>query len=150
MQYYLEAFGIREVETRFERMGVAASFAQPAMATVLTRIMEIIALTFESQGRRGGGSWPADTQSWLERKQREGLDPRIQHATLALRRSMTEPGADFQDMKIGRNYAKVGSLLEYAETAQYHRPFVKLTKTDRTEIRKIIRDYLIKAWRAKV
>jgi phage gpG-like protein len=150
MEYFLEAFGFKEMQTRFTRMGMAAIDAEPAMVTILHRMMEIIDATFESQGRRGGGSWKHDTQEWLERKQRLGLDPRIGHATLALRNSLTKEGEPGGDHETGPNFARVGSFLPYAETQQYNRPFIKLMKSDRAELRDIVRRYLIAAWRTAV
>jgi hypothetical protein len=147
VKYTLEAFGIKESITRFERMGTAAIAAEPAMEAVLKRLMRIIGQTFESEGRRGGGSWKQDTEDWLLRKQRNGLDPRIGHATLALRESVSIWGADHQIRDVGPNYAKLGSDLPYADTSQRHRPFIKLTKLDKVGLRTIVRDYLIMAWR---
>jgi phage gpG-like protein len=150
VEFFLEAMGTKEVKTRFERMGLAAMYAEPTMWTVVRRLMEIISLTFESQGRRGGGSWSAITQEWLLRKQRLGLDPRIGHATLSLRNSVTKEGAAHQDLEVTHSYARLGSFLPYADTQQHHRPFIKLTPTDRLEIRNMIRRDLIEAWRTAV
>jgi len=150
VKYTLEAFGIKEAITRFERMGVAAFAAEPAMEAILRRLMRIIGQTFESEGRRGGGSWKQDTEEWLLRKQRDNLDPRIGHATLALRNSVSVWGAEHQIRDVGPQHAKLGSNLEYADTSQRHRPFIKLTKADKAEMRVIVRDYLITAWRTAV
>jgi len=150
MQYILRAMGIKQAETRFKRMGVAAIAAKPAMEAVTNRLMRIVDQTFESEGRRGGGSWKQDTEEWLLRKQRNNLDPRIGHATLALRKSLTEIGAPHQIRRVEHNFAELGSSLPYAETQQRHRPFLKLTKADKIGLRTIIRDWLIEAWRAPV
>jgi len=150
VNYTLEAFGIKESITRFERMGVAAIAAQPAMEAILKRLMEIIGQTFESEGRRGGGSWAQDTEEWLLRKQRLGLDLRVGHATLALRNSVSVWGAEGQIREVGPQHVKLGSDLPYAATQQRHRPFIKLTKSDKTEMRNIVRTWLINAWRTAV
>ena len=150
MKYTLEAFGIQQSITRFSRMGAAAISAEPAMEAILRRLMQIIGQTFESEGRRGGGSWAADTEEWLLRKQRLGLDPRIGHATHALRDSVSVWGASGQIREVGPNFARLGSELEYADTQQRHRPFIKLTKSDKVSMRNICREYLIRAWRTAV
>lgn len=150
MKYTLEAFGIKESITRFERMGMAAIDAEPAMEVIFKRLMEIIGQTFASEGRRGGGSWPQVTEEWLLRKQRLGLDLRIGHATLALRNSVTVLGAEGQIHDVGPHHAKLGSELPYADTQQRHRPFIKLTKRDKVEMRNIVRTWLINAWRTAV
>lgn len=118
------------------------------MEAILRRLMQIIGQTFESQGRRGGGSWPQITEEWLRRKQRTGLDPRIGHATHALRESVSIWGAEHQIREVGPNIAKLGSELPYADTQQRHRPFIKLTKTDKVGMRNIVRAWLINAWRS--
>jgi len=148
--YYLEAFGIKQAQTRFERMGYAAFHAEPVMERVITEFRRIIDMTFQSQGRRGGGSWAQDSEEWLARKLRMNLDPRIGLATGALRRSYVVPDDENEDKEVGPNFARLGSLLEYAEVQQEHRPYIKLTKYDKVKIRNMIRSYLIDAWRASV
>lgn len=150
MQFFVEAMGIRQVETRFERMGAAAVSAEPAMELVLKDLYRIFDATFQSEGRRGGGSWAQDTDAWLKRKIGMGLDPRIGHATLALRDSMSKPDDPNQEVEISANFVRLASTLPYAATEQRHRPFVKLTRTDRERLRLIIRDYLAAAWKGAV
>jgi phage gpG-like protein len=54
--FFVEALGIRQVQTKFTRMSEAAIDASPVMETLADTMMAIIATIFESQGRRGGGS----------------------------------------------------------------------------------------------
>jgi phage gpG-like protein len=145
-KFFVETQGTREVATSFQRMGYAASHARPAFRTIALLIMEIMDRVFDSEGRRGGGSWKLDSVDWLERKMRMGLDPRINHATLALRDSVTVPGADGQIMEVTDRALYFGSDLPYAGVTQENRPFMKFTAGDRMEMRDIIRDYLIAAW----
>jgi phage gpG-like protein len=144
--FFVETQGTKEVATSFRRMGYAAAHAQPAFRTISLLIMEIMDRVFDSEGRRGGGSWKLDSVDWLERKMRMGLDPRINHATLALRDSVTVPGAEGQIMEITSNALYFGSDLPYAGVTQENRPFMKFMPQDRAEMRNIIRDYLIAAW----
>jgi phage gpG-like protein len=119
----------------------------PVMETIAEMMMGYIERTFESEGRRGGGSWKNDSAEWAARKARQGLDPRIGHATLALRRSMTIRGDANQDLRVSHNMVSLSSYLPYAGTQQVHRPFVKFTFNDRVQIRNTIRDYLVEAFR---
>jgi hypothetical protein len=146
--FYIKAMGVREVETKFERMGLAAINAEDAMATIGWYLMQIEKQMFNSQGRRGGGSWMSDSPEWLARKSEAGLDPRINHATLALRESVTELDAPGQVLEISPNSLIFGSDLPYAAVSQRNRPFVRLLPLDREQIRNIVRDHLINAWRA--
>lgn len=148
MEYIVKAMGYKVVATKFERMGVAAIHAKPAMETSAGEMMRIMRLNFDSQGRRGGGSWRADTVEWLSRKVKAGLDPRIGHATKALRDSMSIPGAAHQILAITDTSVNLGSSLSYAGYMNRDRPFAKFTEGDRMRLRGIIRDYLMAAYRA--
>lgn len=146
MKFFFEAMGVTQASKRFERMGAAAINLSPAWVDILSLFFEIETATFESQGRRGGGSWKRDSPEWLARKLRKGLDPRINHATLALRRSMTEPGAPGQVIDIQPGYLKFGSSLPEAEPSQRERPFIKITPFDRLKMRTMIADHFVRAW----
>lgn len=148
--YIIRAMGVKQAATRFTRMGEAGIAAQPAMEAVAAEMMRIIGVTFQSQGRRGGGSWRHLTTEWLMRKQRNNLDPRIGYATHALVNSVTKPGADRQILEIGPHSVQLGSLLPYAATQQRHRPFVKFTLNDRHNLALIVKEWLIAAWKAPV
>lgn len=128
-------------------MGAAAYDAEPGLLEVAELIFKIEERIFDSEGRRGGGSWKQDSPDWLARKIRMGLDPRINHATLALRKSMTVPDADHQILEVGPHHLRIGSDLPYAAVSQRNRPFVKFTTRDRLEMRNIIKHYLVEAWK---
>lgn len=147
MHFIVESMGAKRVAMRFTRMGEAAINTEPAMTSVGMLIMDIFDKIFESEGRRGGGSWKADTAAWLLRKQRQGLDQRVGHATLRLRSSLSIPGAPHQIFEVSASKVEVGSDLPYAATEQEHRPFVKFTERDRVAMRNVIRDWLVTAWR---
>lgn len=148
MEFIAKAMGHTVVATKFERMGLAALNARPAMELTALEMLRIIRLNFESEGRRGGGSWRKDTQEWLLRKFRMGLDPRINRATRALYDSFAFPGAPNQQLVITDHSVILGSNLPYAGYVQRERPFVKYTERDRLRLRAIIRDHLMAAYRA--
>lgn len=110
-------------------------------------IFEIEEQIFNSQGRRGGGSWKRDTPAWLDRKIRNGLDPRIGHATLALRRAFTLREAPHQRMITTSQSLTITSDLKYAKAQQRERPFVDFTRLDRIEIAAVVKHQLHQAWR---
>jgi len=146
---YVQIFGAKAAETRFTRMAEAAINAEPAMLTVAAYLREVIATTFRSQGRRGGGSWKRDDPWWAMYKQTlpgYGGDPRIGFFTGDLYRSYTDEGGSGNILEIGPHHVNVGSDLEYAEAFNRLRP-IRLTAGDRLRIRTIIRDYLLNAWR---
>jgi phage gpG-like protein len=145
--FFVEALGIRQVQTKFTRMSEAAIDASPVMETLADTMMAIIATIFESQGRRGGGSWKRDSPEWLARKVRMGLDPRINFAGGDLFASMTEPGDPNQILNITPQSVSIGSALEYAEVSNENRPFTKFTQRDKAVMRAEVRSYLMAAWR---
>lgn len=148
MEFFIRAMGAKQVTTKFERAGAAVMDLRLAFTRIALLMMEIEGRVFDSQGRRGGGSWAQDSEEWLTQKMTMGLDPRINHATLALRDSLTEPGADGQVLRIGTTSMEFGSDLPYAQVTQRNRPVIKYTPADRAEMRAMMRDYLISAWRA--
>jgi phage gpG-like protein len=148
VEFFIKAMGVKQVSTKFTRLGQAAADAAPAMESVAQLIFSIEKTVFNSQGRRGGGSWKQDSPDWLARKIRNGQDPRINHMTLALRRSVTEPGAPGQVLEVSPASLVVGSSLPQAAPSQRNRPFIKFTVADRTAMRGVIREHLMAAWRA--
>src|SRR5580765_5449497 len=100
---------IDEITTRFSRMAGAVVNPTPAFVSVTELLFEIEDAIFNSQGRRGGGSWAQITEEWRTRKMLGGLDSRIGHATLALRESVTEPDAPGQILDMDNNTLSFGS-----------------------------------------
>lgn len=145
----IRAFGLVEAETRFTRMGQAAINARPALLVVAEEIRRIIRVSFESGGRRAGGSWKQDSPGWLRSKMIMGGDPRVGFFTGDLFRSYTHPGAHGSILSIGPRHVNVGSSLKYARTQQKHRP-VWLIPSDHVKMRMIIRDYLLVTWKTAV
>jgi hypothetical protein len=119
---------------------------RPAMEEVTLLMMEYIKATFESGGRRGGGSWRQLTEEWLLRKERMGWDPRIGYARHRLVEAYTRMGADHQELEIGSHNVELSSDLPYAATQQHHRPFIKFTKGDRMSMAQVCTEYLAEAW----
>jgi phage gpG-like protein len=138
----------KTVAFKFQRMGEAAVRARPAMEVIAGIMLRAYGMTFESQGRRGGGSWKRDSVEWLERKQRMNLDLRIGHATGALRRAMSVPGAAHQKLEIGNTFVHLSTDIPYAATEQRHRPFLRLLPGDKLQMRHAVRDYLIGTFKA--
>lgn len=146
-RYYIEAVGTKLMETKFNRLGRSAVRARPAMRRVAMILFGIERATFNSQGRRGGGSWKNISSDWLNRKIREGLDPRILHARHLLRNSLSEPGAAHQQLLIGDTRVVLGTDLPYAARQNRERPFAKITKKDELLMRAVVREHLMQAWR---
>lgn len=92
-------------------------------------IREVEEKQFESEGWFRSGGWAELTDNTIARKEREGLDPRILHATLKLRESVTDKGGGTL-IKIGEDTLVVGSEVSYGG---YHQ-----TGTSRMPQRKVM------------
>jgi len=144
--FTFEALGIQMATRRFNRLGAAAIDLAPAWADMLEFFFWIEDATFQSQGRRGGGSWAEDSEAWQAQKAREGLDPRINFATWALYDSVTLLNAPGQVVEITPQSLRFGSSLPQAAPSQRFRTFIKPTKEDRFNMGKIIGWHFTKAW----
>jgi phage gpG-like protein len=149
VRYYAEIFGDKIVERNLQVMGRSALDARPALNRIADIIMDAVDMNFESQGRRGGGSWKRVSPGWQARKVREGLDPRIGHATLALRDSMTSRRDPDNVTIITRQRLSIGSNLVYAEPQNVKRPFTTLIEPDMVRIRRTLINHLMRAWRKR-
>ena len=113
-------------------------------------MLGIMGKVFDSQGRRGGGSWRRLTEEWLSRKREDGLDPRILHASGALRESVTRRGALDQIIDISNDGLLFGSQLPYAERMHYGdshipaRPYInKFTEKDLRQMKQILGAHVV-------
>ena len=156
MKFEVLIFGEQALATKFTRMGDDALDASPAFDNVAEYLFKITDTTFNSQGRRGGGSWRMLTPKWAKYKAKRGWDTRILHQFGNLRESVTRRGAKGQILDIRPQSLLFGSDLEYAARHQFgvpgktpKREFVKVTKNDTMKIRDLIRDHLMRAWRAR-
>jgi hypothetical protein len=145
---FVELLGDRVIERKLRH--VAATRANMRLilrGPVADVIFEIEAQIFQGQGRRGGGSWKQLTPAWLNRKIENGLDPRIGHATLALRRAFTVREAEHQRLVATSQSLTISSSLPQAVPQQRERPFVDFSRLDRIEIAAVIKHQLNEAWR---
>lgn len=92
MQVTVQAQGIDVMRRALLRMGDRAVDVEPVLVgPILDSLLESNARRFDSAG---DGEWPDASDAWLARKAALGLDPRTEHATLELRRSLTERGGN--------------------------------------------------------
>lgn len=148
MIYTIKTMGIKQVQTKFTRMAEARIDATPVMEEIADTMMGIILKIFESQGRRGGGSWSQLSEQWVRFKANNALDPRIGFATGEMVTSLTERDAPYQVLHITPQSAELGSSLERAAIQNRERPFTKFTERDRAAIRAEVRAYLMLAFTA--
>lgn len=138
------------IRKRLQGMEDRSFNAAPAFDEIAGMMMDIMGKVFDSQGRRGGGSWRKLTSDWLARKRHDGLDPRILHSTGALRESLTVRGADDQIVDISARNLVFGSQLPYAERQHYGddhipaRPYVdRFTEKDVRRMKQVLAAHVV-------
>lgn len=150
MRISFEVYGEKQVERELLRMAGAAANAEPAFQAVGERMMEIEEEQFESQGIRSSGGWPPLKATTLAAKARKGHDLRILHATLRLRRSLTERGPD--NMFFTWPHQMVfGSFVGYGGIHQHGAPAANIpqrrplefTELDRRQMVKILQHFIM-------
>jgi hypothetical protein len=142
-------FGFQEAAANFAHLGNDAMYAlSDVLVMIREDMMRVTASNFESQGRRGGGSWKPLTPAWLRTKERRGKDLRIQFYDHWLVESVTVLHADHQiaDLDEMEGTIRLGSTLPYADTAQRHRPYLKFTRQDQVRWGKWVQGDLHDKW----
>ena len=114
---------------------------------------------FDSQGATGGRPWASDKPATLEAKarlratagasRRIRLDPRVNHATRRMRKSLTRGGPD-NIRRVTRDSVTHGTQVPYAKYAQRGtrhaeaRPPVVFSRPQTREMRDKIRDWIMR------
>jgi phage gpG-like protein len=136
-----------QVYRRQLHRGAAAAVApDKALDRVADDLMRVVGIQFDSEGRRGGGSWKGISSAWEERKIGAGQDFRIMHQTLKLRESMTIRDNQYQDLDISNNEITLDTTLDYADYAFSERPIATaIIPSDRDRWANWIRDGILEA-----
>lgn len=146
----IELQGARLTRRKLLRGADAAANMKPVLWQIREDMFRIIRINFESQGRRGGGSWKYLDPKTVAAKQRQGLDPRILMAKLKLVHSLTRRGDRNMRSAVANDRIYLRSTLPYAETHEYGdeergipaRPFIQFLPTDRVRWVKMCESYL--------
>jgi len=147
--------GNEEARLMLNQMAERVENMQPVMWRIREDIYRVVKATFESQGRRHGGSWAHLSEKWQERKIKMGWDPRILYGkpTQTLMRSMTVRGHYMQRTKVTRHSVEVGTRVVYADVQQHGnadipaRPFINFHGRDRDRWAQMVADHVMKATR---
>lgn len=115
MRFDFEVEGDVLVSRKILRFGDRAVNASPAFRQIADDMMDWERELFDAQG---GGQWRPIKEATREAKARADLDPRVLHATLALRESLTERGDENQKLLITDDFLVFGSTLKQAAIHQ--------------------------------
>lgn len=154
MRIETEIVGAKSVAIKLREMADRVGNQKVAFSRMLLYMLGIEAKVFSSQGRRGGGSWAQLTEARLEAKLAKHQDLRILHGRNTLLRSLTEIGAPGQVFKVNRLSMVFGTTVTGAEVHQEGdrfvnipaRPFLEVTKADRSHMRSIVRNHIMGSW----
>lgn len=104
---------------QLENLGQNAVFPRAALNEIVEDMRRISRIQFESEGRRGGGSWRQLEPATIRRKAARGRDIGILRETEKLFNSLTLPHSRNQDVQISPDGIRFGSKLEYADTHHF-------------------------------
>jgi phage gpG-like protein len=151
VQLIITSHGIKTAHYNMEEIGRRTRDMRSTAAKIIGILAQGTEKQFDSQGRRGGGSWGKLDKKWAARKRAAGLDPRILHAKLKLRQSVTQVGNPNMSVKVSDRGYKIsfGSRLPYAARQQATRPYLVFVDSDLKKIEKVILGDLLAGWRVK-
>lgn len=112
MRLDLDVFGDTQFSRELLRMGDRVEDMRPIFRELADDFYELERRQFDSEGGEASGGWRPLAESTLKRKADMNLDPRILHATLALRKSLTERGAPGSIMRITRDELVLGTAVK--------------------------------------
>lgn len=151
MRFEFEVDGDVQVARDLLRFGEHASDARPVWDEIRKYLVAEEKKQFSSQGSHASGGWAKLKQVTIDYKRRAGLDPKILHATLALRKSLTAVGAKGQMWESTPTHMVFGSALPYSKFHQkgtknmaQRRP-VELTTAARKHAVKLLQAFVVKA-----
>lgn len=148
MRLDLDTFGEKQFSRELLRVARNAGDMRPAFDQVHDLVLETEERQFSGQGAFSGG-WRPLAAATLAYKARKGLDMRILHATLRLRKSLTQRGHEDHVYKATGDEMFVGSRVPYGVHHQFgtknmpqRRP-VQFTPSTRSDIVKILQRHLL-------
>lgn len=143
MKPVIKIIGATEVQTRLRVMSERSQDFRPVLGTIMTELIAWTDAQFDTEGQSGSGGWAPLADSTILGKAGAGLDPRIMHATLALRNALTRGGnPKGSKRQIRPQSLKYGTTIPY-EGVHYTgrpgmpaRPPVEITKGQKNKIKR--------------
>lgn len=115
LQFTFEAYGDKLIKRELLDMGDRSLDVRPAFRLIADDFREYEAARFDS---RGEGTWRPDALTTIAEKVRKHMDPRVLHATLALRNSLTKHLAPGSYSRVFTNFMLFGTSVPYAHFLQ--------------------------------
>jgi len=124
----VKAFGDRQMSREILRISDRARDPLPLFESIHEDFLEYEKKLFDSEGASGGTPWAPLKASTVAAKAAAGLDPRILHATLTLRDSLTEKNAPDSVFQTTMDEALMASSVEYGIYHQSNKPRTRLPR----------------------
>lgn len=126
MHITITPFGETEMSREILGFAVRAEDPTPVFSAIHQSFLDFETKQFDSQGQAGGQPWAPLKDSTVAAKAAAGLDPRILHATLRLRDSLTSASSsDHIYQRQGNAYYHrliMGSDVDYGKYHQSRSP----------------------------
>jgi phage gpG-like protein len=146
----IKYYGMNNILLSLRGKSARWKYPRPALEEMAQEMMRIESALFNSQGRRGGGSWKQLKPDTMRRKLFHDKDPRIMHESLRLRHSLTSRDDPENILDITEGSIRFGTGVEYAAAHQEGRgrmparPIVKFTKHDNARMARILADWVMR------
>lgn len=154
----IEVLGEEQINRRLLRWAGRAGNAVPVWETIAEYLMAVERAQFDTQGAYSGHPWAPLKEATIMAKQRRGEDPRILHATLAMRNALTQKGDQHQRLQMTKSMMRFGIKgLNYPNIIQRKvvdggrpRKPVDLTEKNKVVIAKMVQLWIARGVAASV
>lgn len=128
MKIEIAGFGEKQMSRRILRVSQYADNTLPIIEAIHRDFLEYEKELFNTEGKSARAGWKPLKPATIKAKAAAGLDPRILHATLTLRRSLTEESDENAVFRASNDGAFMGSSVPYGIYHQSTRPRTKLPR----------------------
>lgn len=139
----IEVFGDKQTARQLLRFSERPGNMRPVFWTIADEFREIEKRQFASQGISGSRGWRRLKPATSAAKAKAGLDPRILHATLRLRKSLTQKNRD-HIRAFRKDEMFVGSKVPYGVHHQFGAPKANLPRRRPVDIREAERKDIVR------
>lgn len=109
----IDGFGEDQMSREILRVSDRAEDPRPVLENIRDDFYDYERILFNTQGASGGAAWKPLAPSTVKFKRKHNLDPRILHATLTLRNSLTSNTSPGATSTVNRSGMFVGSQVPY-------------------------------------
>lgn len=143
VDFHISVFGEEQAARSILRPAEHVAHPQPLWFSLTEDFVQLEEEQFDSQGTFSGG-WAPLADSTISQKAAAGLDPRILHATLKLRESLTRMEAEGAVRIMTEDYMVFGSSIHYGKIHQTGAPAANIPQRRPVELSTAHRVQMVK------